>query len=153
MILTLTDTTRVQAQPAAIRRWLSDVENWPKINPKIKSIAAQGGRCIGMLEFKGREIEFAGAIENTGGARPIICHILFREKDGRESRLDVAYAIKETNPGAIVTESVTFLDPLPLWGVPPDKTDPPIRTQQRSDQSRKHCAASRGIRLTIESRT
>ncbi len=105
----------VQAQPAQIRRWLFDVENWPKINPKIKSIAAQGDKCIGMLESKGREIEFAGVIENTGGAGPIVCHILFREKNGRESRLEVAYAVTGTNCGAIVTESVTFLDPIPLW--------------------------------------
>lgn len=115
MILTLTDTTRVQAQPAQIRRWLSDVENWPKINPKIKSIAAQGDKCIGMLEFKGREIEFAGIIENRGGAGPILGHILFRKKSGRESRLNVAYSVTETPRGAIVTESVTFLDPIPLW--------------------------------------
>lgn len=115
MILTLTDKARVKAQPEAIRRWLSDVEHWPKINTKIKEIAAQGDNCIGTLLFKGREIEFAGVIENTGEAQPIVCHILFRKKDGREYRLDVAYAVTETSRGTIVTETVTFLDHIPLW--------------------------------------
>lgn len=114
MILTLTEKATIKAKPEAVRAWLSDVENWPKINPKITSIAAEGDRCVGELMFNGRKVEFAG-IQERPDENSFICHIMFRDKQGKESRLDVSYRLRETRRGVVVTEEATFLEPIPLW--------------------------------------
>jgi len=114
VILTLREKAAIQADPETVRAWLSDIENWPKINAKITSIAAEADRCVGELMFNGRKVEFAG-IQERPDKDTFVCHIMFRDKQGKESRLDVTYSVKETRSGVVVTEEATFLEPIPMW--------------------------------------
>ncbi len=114
MLLKLAEEASVRAPAERVRAWLVNVENWPKINTKITSIAADGDRCVGEISFKGRPIEFAGIVEQPD-RDTFVCHILFRDERQRENRLDVTYAVREERHATHVTETVAFLDPIPLW--------------------------------------
>ncbi|WP_417390892.1 hypothetical protein [Gimesia sp.] len=118
MQLELTEKTRLEAPPDQIHDWLSDLENWPKINDKIRSISVEGDKCIGELLFKGQTIEFAGMVPPDNDPLKVTCNIVVQtsSEKNRTEHLTVVYEIIPQGRYSKVIERVIFERSIPFWG-------------------------------------
>ncbi|QDT29803.1 SRPBCC family protein [Gimesia panareensis] len=118
MKLELTEKTKLNASPETIHEWLCDLENWPKINDKIKSITVEGNRCFGEMEFKGKKLEFAGIVPEDEDPLKVTCNIVVQINQEREDteHLTVVYEINPQGLSTQVVERIIFEREIPFWG-------------------------------------
>lgn len=118
MKLELSEKTRLKASPERIHEWLSDLENWPKINNKIKSVVVEGNKCYGELEFKGRIHDFAGMIPEDNDPLKVTCSIV--AQTGKENQspehFTVIYEIIPKGRTTEIVERILFEREIPFWG-------------------------------------
>lgn len=118
MQLELTEQTQINASAAVIHDWLSNLENWPKINSKIKSISVEGNKCIGQLQFKGKNIDFAGIVPEDNDPLKVTCNLVVQsEQDQREpDHFTVIYEIIPKGGKTQIIERIIFEREIPFWG-------------------------------------
>ncbi|QDT45008.1 hypothetical protein Pan241w_51250 [Gimesia alba] len=118
MQLELTEKIKLDAPSEIIHDWLSNLENWPKINEKIRSIAVDGNKCIGQLEFKGRTVDFAGMVPEDNDPSNVICNIVVQadEKLKEPEHFSVIYEITPKGSQTQVIERIIFEKEIPFWG-------------------------------------
>lgn len=118
MKLELTEKTKLKAAPETIHAWLCYLENWPKINDKIKSVTVEGNRCFGEMEFKGKKLEFAGMVPEDNDPLKVTCNIVVQIDKEREDteHLTVVYEIIPGGQTTQVVERIIFERNIPFWG-------------------------------------
>lgn len=118
MQLELTETTKIQATPEVIHAWLRNLENWPKINDKIRSIAVEGNKCIGQLLFKGKTIDFAGMVPEDNDPLKVTCNIVVQSERKQEEseHFTVVYEIIPQGKKTKIIERIVFEREIPFWG-------------------------------------
>ncbi len=118
MQLELTEKTKIQASPEVIHAWLSNLENWPKINDKIRSIAVEGNKCFGQLHFKGKPVDFAGIVPEDHDPLKVTCSIVVQSerKPGNSDHFTVIYEIIPQSKQTQIIERIVFEREIPFWG-------------------------------------
>lgn len=118
MQLEITEKTKIDAPPEVIHDWLSNLENWPKINDKIRSIVVEGNKCFGEIHFKGRTVDFAGMVPEDNDPWNVICNIVVQadEKLRRPEHFSVIYEIIPRGSRTQVIERIIFEREIPFWG-------------------------------------
>lgn len=116
MKLELTEKTKLNASPEVIHEWLSDLENWPKINAKIKTIAVDGNKCYGEMEFKGKTLEFAGMVPEDNDPLKVSCSIVVQTGGEQPEHFTVLYEIIPKGRMTQVVENIHFEREIPFWG-------------------------------------
>ncbi|WP_298867359.1 SRPBCC family protein [uncultured Gimesia sp.] len=118
MQLELTEKTKIDASPEVVHEWLSNLENWPKINDKIKSISVEGNKCIGQLQFKGQTLDFAGVVPEDNDPLKVICNIVVQSEQGKKTpgHFEVIYEIVPGKKNTQIIERVIFEQEIPFWG-------------------------------------
>ncbi|WP_339731167.1 hypothetical protein [uncultured Gimesia sp.] len=118
MQLEITEKTKIDVPPEVIHDWLSNLENWPKINDKIKSINVDGNKCIGQIEFKGRTVDFAGMVPEDNDPSNVICNIVVEadQKLKEPEHFSVIYEIIPQGRLTQVIERIIFEREIPFWG-------------------------------------
>jgi hypothetical protein len=118
MKLELSEKTNLNASSATIHEWLSDLENWPKINNKIKTVTVEGNRCFGEMEFKGKQLEFAGIVPEDNDPLKVTCNIAVQiDKERQDTEhLTVVYEIIPGGRATQVVERILFEREIPFLG-------------------------------------
>ena len=118
MKLELSEKTKLNASPQVIHEWLSDLENWPKINDKIKSVTVDGNRCFGEMEFKGKTLKFAGMVPEDDDPLKVTCNIVIQtESEKRDpEHMTVVYEIRPGGRATQIVERIIFEREIPFWG-------------------------------------
>jgi carbon monoxide dehydrogenase subunit G len=118
MQLELTEKTKLETPPDQIHSWLSDLENWPKIIDKIRSITVEGDKCIGELVFKGKTIDFAGMVPEDDDPFKVTCNIVVQTnpEQNRTEHMTVVYEIEPLGRYTRVIERIKFERQIPFWG-------------------------------------
>lgn len=118
MKLELSEKTKLNASPQVIHEWLSNLENWPKINDKIKSVTVEGNRCFGEMEFKGKTLEFAGMVPEDDDPLKVTCNIVIQtESEKRDpEHMTVVYEIIPGGRATQIRERIIFEREIPFWG-------------------------------------
>ncbi|GEM_PF-1660246 len=118
MQLELTEKTKIDASPEVVHEWLSNLENWPKINDKIQSISVEGNKCIGQLQFKGQIFDFAGLVPEDHDPLKVICNIVVQSEQGKKTpgHFEVIYEIIPGKKNTQIIERVIFEQEIPFWG-------------------------------------
>lgn len=118
MQLELTEKTKIDASPEVVHAWLNNLENWPKINDKIRSISVEGNKCFGQLDFKGQTFDFAGLVPEDDDPLKVTCNIVVQSEQGKKhpGHFEVIYEIIPDKKGSQITERVVFEQEIPFWG-------------------------------------
>lgn len=118
MQLELTEKIKIDAPPDVLHDWISNLENWPKINDKIKSLVLEGDKCIGQIEFKGSVVDFAGMVPEDNDPSTVVCNIVVEadEKRNQPEHLSVVYEITPQGRLTQVKERIIFERQIPFWG-------------------------------------
>lgn len=118
MQLELTEKTNINAAPEVIHAWLSDLENWPKINDKIRSITVEGNKCYGQLHFKGKTVDFAGKIPEDDNQLKVTCNIVVQSEQEQKlpEHFTVVYEIIPKGNYSQIIERIVFGKDIPFWG-------------------------------------
>ncbi|MFK7777425.1 MAG: hypothetical protein QM501_04805 [Gimesia sp.] len=118
MQLELTEKTKIDVAPQIAHEWLSNLENWPKINDKINSISVEGNKCIGQLQFKGQTFDFAGVVPEDNDPSKVTCNIVVQSEQGKKTpgHFEVIYEIIPDKQGSQIIERVIFGQEIPFWG-------------------------------------
>jgi len=118
MQLELTEKTNIDAAPEVIHEWLSDLENWPKINDKIRSISVEGNKCFGQLHFKGGTVDFAGIVPEDEDPLKVTCNIVVQSERERKQpeHFTVTYEIIPKGRQTQIIERIVFGREIPFWG-------------------------------------
>ncbi len=119
MILKLRESIYLKELPEKAFDYLSDPENWPKINDKIETIVYENNRILGSICFKNKKKDFDGYLEDCHRPKFIKARLFVKEPD-EESKakieMIVEYSFSEGIFGTKVTESIAYLGDIPFWG-------------------------------------
>ncbi|QDT95440.1 SRPBCC family protein [Gimesia aquarii] len=117
MQLELTEKTKINASAEVIHDWISNLENWPKINDKIKSISVEGNKCIGQLQFKGKNIDFAGMVPEDDDPRKVTCNLVVQTEQEQRApdHFTVIYEIIPKGGKTQIIERIIFEKEIPFW--------------------------------------
>ena len=118
MQLELTEKIKIHAAPDVIHEWLSDLENWPKINDKIRAITTEGNKCFGQLNFKGKIIDFAGIVPEDNDPLKVTCNIVVQADQNKRQpgHFMVIYEIIPQGRQTQIIERIIFEKEIPFWG-------------------------------------
>ncbi len=118
MQLELTEKIKISAAPDVIHEWLSDLENWPKINDKISAITVEGNKCFGQLKFKGKTIDFAGMVPEDDNPRKVTCNIFVQADQNNRlpGHFSVIYEIIPRGGRTQIIERIIFEKEIPFLG-------------------------------------
>lgn len=115
MPLEVRESRRTEASPERLYAVVSDPENWPEFNEKIRAVIVDGDLILGELVFRRRVLDFAASITRRDPPSLLVATVVLKSPEGQRYDMELTYRIEPLKRGARITEIVRYDVEVPWW--------------------------------------